>query len=742
MNENTATPLVSVIMANFNGSAHIAEAVRSVLRQTERSLELILSDDGSNDASLQIARAAANGDRRLVLLESEFARTGPAAARNRALAIARGKWIAVVDNDDFIHPERLGRLIGSAEADGADIAADDLLAFYEDGSRAPHAHLRGALARSPSWISPAQYERANRLLSGQRALGYLKPVFRRALGARYDESLKIAEDSDLILRLLVNGARMRLYPDLGYFYRKHARSISHRLDAASIAAMDAAYARIEPGDDAGLAREIRRGARARADALAFTNLIAALKARDVPGALVIAVKRPGALWLLRDPLLARIPKLRAHRRPLQTPRVTLLSRQRIVGATNGSSAYLLALAKALKNAGYAVDYVGASPALFGRWAILPLKDETAVFARYLVHGGVRIGNLVLARSWRPWAASAWAVTAALFAKLGLELHAPPAPAAQRAPVTRADQLFIARHAAPDARAVFCDYAWLTPVAPYALSLASRRFVVMHDLMSARVKDPSKADDAYDVTADEEFRLLAQADVVVAIQPEEARAVAAALAGAEVVVAPHAAEIGPAAQPGEDDTLLFVGSNTPPNVTALERFFAETWPVLRALRPNARLTVAGSVHRAFGSGPEGVSFTGVVGDLAQLYSSAGLVISPLATGSGLKIKLIEALAAGKAVVGTTITAQGVRHLVADAMVIEDEPALFAAAAAKLLGDSAARRDLGDRALRCAQINFSPEACFRALVAAVGAGVTTPATADNGQNPLRLAASASQ
>ena len=82
MNANAAGPRVSVIMANLNGAAHIAAAVHSVLRQTETSLELIVSDDGSSDDSLATARAAAAGDPRLVLLTSEKARTGPAATRS------------------------------------------------------------------------------------------------------------------------------------------------------------------------------------------------------------------------------------------------------------------------------------------------------------------------------------------------------------------------------------------------------------------------------------------------------------------------------------------------------------------------------------------------------------------------------------------------------------------------------------------------------------------------------------
>ena len=114
----TGTPRVTVIMANYNGATHIAAAVRSVLRSTEKALELIVSDDGSSDDSVAIVRGIR--DARIVLLESERA-TGPAAARNRALAVARGAWIAIVDSDDFIHPERLERLLpchGQKAADG------------------------------------------------------------------------------------------------------------------------------------------------------------------------------------------------------------------------------------------------------------------------------------------------------------------------------------------------------------------------------------------------------------------------------------------------------------------------------------------------------------------------------------------------------------------------------------------------------------------------------------------------
>lgn len=713
MSKNDAEPRVSVIMANYNGAAHIAAAVRSVLRQTERSLELVLSDDGSSDESLRLAREAAAGDARLVVVESP-ARSGPAGARNRALQAARGRWIAIVDNDDFIHPERLGRLIGAAERDGADIACDDLLTFYEDGVRAPHAHLRGSWAERPHWVGVAAYLHSNLLFGSGAMLGYLKPVFRRS-ALRYDETLTIGEDSELVARMLVSGARMRVYPELSYFYRKHSGSISHRLNGAAIDAMLAASDKLEGGDSA------RRHALARhrdalRDARGFVALVDALKARDFGAALGAALRRPAALLLLREPLRARLlPQKHAKFEAGGQPRVTLLSRQRIVGRTNGSSAYVLALAGALKANGYAVDYLGPSPKTFGRWAAMKLRPELDVFDGYRLRGGVRIGSLMLARDPAVW----FAAFAAVLDRALKTKFSKPAEYAQGAAAVRADLLYIARHTAASTHALLCDYAFLAPLAPYALKPEAPAFTIMHDLMSSRVADKAERN-TVEISAADEFRLLGLGDGVIAIQADEAAKVREALPGSCVILAPHAVEPVAEVQPGRDNLVLFVGSNTAPNVVGMERFLRASWPAIRAARPNAELWVAGSVARALGPAPDGVKMLGVVGELAPLYRDAGVVVSPLHTGSGLKIKLIEALAAGKAVVGTPVTAQGVEAEVSGAMLNEADPAAFAAAVIRLLDARDERETLGRAALACAHTHFSAKACFAELVSAVRGG----------------------
>ena len=115
-------------MANYRGARHLSAAMASVLRQTYADLELIVSDDASPDGSSAVVRAAMATDDRVRLIETAQ-NAGPAAARNRALDLASGEWIAIVDSDDLLHPQRLERLLRAADRLEADIIADDLMFF-------------------------------------------------------------------------------------------------------------------------------------------------------------------------------------------------------------------------------------------------------------------------------------------------------------------------------------------------------------------------------------------------------------------------------------------------------------------------------------------------------------------------------------------------------------------------------------------------------------------------------------
>ena len=167
----------------------------------------------------------------------------------------------------------------------------------------------------------------------------------------------------------------------------------------------------------------------------------------------------------------------------------------------------------------------------------------------------------------------------------------------------------------------------------------------------------------------------------------------------------------------NDRVLFVGSNTAPNVVGLKWFIAEVWPRVRQASPGVELHVAGWVARAAPAPGEGVRLLGVVRSLRPHYAEAGVVISPLLTASGLKVKGVEALGAGKAVVGSSVSAQGVEEAVRGAMVVEDDPAAFAAAVIALLASPADRQELCARATNCARVHFARGRCYGPVVEAL-------------------------
>lgn len=96
---------MTVVMPCFDAAAFVAEAVQSILSQSFADLELIVADDGSTDGTLGIARAVASTDPRVNVFSPQHG--GVVVARNHALAIARGEFVALMDADDVALPDRL-----------------------------------------------------------------------------------------------------------------------------------------------------------------------------------------------------------------------------------------------------------------------------------------------------------------------------------------------------------------------------------------------------------------------------------------------------------------------------------------------------------------------------------------------------------------------------------------------------------------------------------------------------------
>lgn len=92
--------LISVIIPLYNDRKYIKKCLKSIIRQTYQNLEIIVINDGSTDDSLNICRKMQKKDKRIIIKSQK--NSGCAVARNKALKIARGKYIVFVDSDDYV----------------------------------------------------------------------------------------------------------------------------------------------------------------------------------------------------------------------------------------------------------------------------------------------------------------------------------------------------------------------------------------------------------------------------------------------------------------------------------------------------------------------------------------------------------------------------------------------------------------------------------------------------------------
>jgi hypothetical protein len=123
-------PMVTVIVPLYNVEPYVAQCIQSLRDQTWTDFEAICVDDGSSDASLEVARATAGDDPRFRFLKQPENR-GQSAARNLALDHARGTYAVNLDADDYYVPDALERLVACVQADDLDLLFFAASTFYE-----------------------------------------------------------------------------------------------------------------------------------------------------------------------------------------------------------------------------------------------------------------------------------------------------------------------------------------------------------------------------------------------------------------------------------------------------------------------------------------------------------------------------------------------------------------------------------------------------------------------------------
>lgn len=154
-------------------------------------------------------------------------------------------------------------------------------------------------------------------------------------------------------------------------------------------------------------------------------------------------------------------------------------------------------------------------------------------------------------------------------------------------------------------------------------------------------------------------------------------------------------------PEEGPSVLFRGVlSFPPNVDAARYFYRKIFPAIRRAVPSTRLILAGRdpapLLRRLAATDPGVTLTGSLPDLRPAMARANVHVCPMRIGSGVKIKVLEAMAMGKTVVTTSLGLSGIAAVPGRDLLVADDPDIFAEAVIRLLRDSSLRRRIGSAA----------------------------------------------
>jgi glycosyltransferase involved in cell wall biosynthesis len=193
------SPAVSVIIPAYCVAQYIGQAVNSVFGQTFTDYEIIVVNDGSPDTD-ELDRVLEPYRERIVYLNQQNA--GVSAARNTAIRVARGRYLALLDSDDFWERDYLAVTVGKLDADRT------IDAFY------PNAFLIGdPLNKGKTYMDLCPSEGAvsfESLISGRCQVPIFATVRTEIVkrARMFDESLRISQDFDLWLRIVKLGGRI------------------------------------------------------------------------------------------------------------------------------------------------------------------------------------------------------------------------------------------------------------------------------------------------------------------------------------------------------------------------------------------------------------------------------------------------------------------------------------------------------------------------------------------------------
>ncbi|MNM37879.1 Glycosyl transferases group 1 [compost metagenome] len=275
-----------------------------------------------------------------------------------------------------------------------------------------------------------------------------------------------------------------------------------------------------------------------------------------------------------------------------------------------------------------------------------------------------------------------------------------------------------------------DLAWFNymKMMPSSLPKSRTRIIVdMHDMQSARIKAdvlptlPKLRRAKYlKVFTNSEIRSLNKCDLAISISPVETKAIEETYKPKAKVVTLKATDdprFGYSRKRVHD--ISFIGSNSAPNVDGLVWFIEQVLPIIGEALPRTRFLIQGNVTRgkivkgAIANSPyrQMIKQQGFVESLASVYGESKVMVCPIRYGTGMKIKVVEAMAYGKAMVGTSIAFEGIDT--SEGLICQDEANAFAESVIELIKNEDSRR----AAEKAAALTFANQHSYKSLIESI-------------------------
>lgn len=311
--------------------------------------------------------------------------------------------------------------------------------------------------------------------------------------------------------------------------------------------------------------------------------------------------------------------------------------------------------------------------------------------------------------------------AALYAKMRLVFGLRPFDAVLRdLPAMRENVASLVRHECPDA--VILQFPWMAqyveccPSVPVVMDVQDAFSVSAFRAMRAERRFVQKVGKLLNWLSwiKYEAKYYQQCDRVVALTEQDRYGLKVFSPGLDAVVSPAAVEcdVGRADRPQQySNRILFFGSfHHAPNQDAVQYFLSDIFAAIKERCPQVEFHVVGKglAKDRLGSGGVQLIYHGFVEDLRDFVRSAAVVVVPLRYGGGIKIKVLEAMAVGSAIVSTSIGAEETGAEDGTHMIIRDDSLAFARAVSDMLLSPERRAIIGENARRLVQEKFSWQA----------------------------------